>query len=318
MGSSSRPRGNDGVKSARWRRAARGVVGLGAVAILAALVRSRSAPRGPVLLVRALAPGASSKLPAGDEDRATALAVASSSPSDRAAILELMDYTTARLEARLSPLGTDFGDGEGEPVEQFRRAMAAQMPSFTAARELERGAWHAQDLAVRVASTCEGAEKDETCLSLWSSDDGPTELGRRARFLAWAASRAALVDLGTPESAEACARRLRERTRLDASTIALVLTLDDLALRPVPDRALLETAAHKLGRAMAANDIREASHLESFARATPTGRVAPWLVVPPTAVVVVPRLSAIARPEDLTQEIESAAAGAPLRWLHHP
>jgi hypothetical protein len=249
-----------------------------------------------------------------------ALAVASLSPDERRRVLELMEYTTARLEARLSPLGSDFADDEGEPIDQFRRAMAAYVPSFTAARELERGRWESRDLAVRVEATCTGAKLalGETCISLWDTEDGPKEIGHRARFLAWAASRAAVLDLGTPDRAAACASALREHAGAASSVIALVLTADDLALRAVPERPSLQEAARRLGRAMAASDVEDKLHLEAFANAVTEGPGVRWLTLSPTAIAVVPRLSAIARPDALASEIDSAAGNRAVRWLHHP
>ena len=231
-----------------------------------------------------------------------ALAASSLSPSDRRRMLEMIDYTTARLEAKLSPFGTDFD--EGDPVAQLRESLAPYLPSFTAARELERGAWQSADLAVRVAATCGDAHPaaDERCISLWDATDSPHDPGPRARFLAWAASHALVIELGTRERAEAHARALRTRATLATSTLALVLLDDDLALLPTPDRADLQAAAHRLGRAMAANGVRDTKDLEGFARAAGGGRVAPWLSVSRTQLVVIPRLSALGRRDELRRE----------------
>jgi hypothetical protein len=228
-----------------------------------------------------------------------------------------MDYTRARLEARLSPLGTDFEDSD--PIDELRRSLRPHMPAYTAARELERGVWASAELSVRAAPSCAAAHvaAGETCIAMWDPNDGPRDLGRRARFLAWAASHAVVADLGTRERAERCARALRTRTSLEASRVALVLMDDDLAFRPTPDRAELQEAARRLGELMAASGVRDAGDLEALAHATPAGRAVPWLEVPPTVVVVVPRLSAIADATGTKKEIEEAAAG-PIRWLHAP
>jgi hypothetical protein len=246
-----------------------------------------------------------------------ALAAASIAPDDRKRIVESMDYTRSRLEAQLSPLGTDFEDGD--PVLELRRSMQRHMPTFTAARELERGAWQSADLVVRIAPSCADAKPvaGETCIALWDVDDGPRDLGRRARFLAWAASHVAIVDLGTRERAEQCARALRVRASLEGSPVALVLMDDDLELRPNAERAELQDGARRLVRGMSASRARDADELEALTRPTPRERAVPWLHVPRTAVVVVPRLSAIADAAGLAKEVE-VAAGAPIRWLHAP
>jgi hypothetical protein len=275
--------------------------------------------KGPVLIVRR---DAGPTLPRSndDEDRAMALAVASIDPAERTRILDQMRYTTARLETRLSPLGTDFGDDDGDPVEAFRSAMAAHMASFTAARAFERGAWSAAGVSARVARSCADAEiaPGETCVPLWG-DEGASPLHvRRARFLAWAASQAAIVDLGTPAAADACARALRIRLADPSSTVALVLTEADLALRPLPEQEELREAARRLGIAMAANHIEDHQHLDAFARAAPKGRVAPWLDLTPTSVLVVPRLSALARTQEFAAAIEAAAGEVRIAWVRRP
>ena len=288
-------------------------IGRARAALLVAVVASsvgvavlrRPAPlgAGPVLVVRSITSDAPEPAASpGGEERAMALAAASLSPADRLRILEMIDFATARLEARLSPLGTDFE--EGDPVAQLRASLAPYQPAFTAARELERGAWQSADLAVRVGASCAAAKPapDEHCVTLRGPSHAPRDLEARARFLAWAVSHALVIDLGTRERAEARAQALRTRATLATSTIALVLLDDDLALRPTPDRADLQASANRLGRAMAGNDIHDTKDLEAFARGVEGAGVAPWLTVSRTQILVVPRLSALGRVDELRRE----------------
>lgn len=96
---------------------------------------------------------------------------------------------------------------------------------------------------------------------------------------------------------------------------------DDLAMRPTPDRAEIQEAARRLAIALASPDRARAStehdDLEALAEARVAIRATPWLTVPASAVVVVPRLSAMADVAGLTGEIE-AAAGPGARWIHAP
>ena len=300
---------------------------VGALAVSAAVLVSASSNRaarstGPVLVVRS-APSAQPDLRARDEheQRAMALAGASMSPGDRHQILETMDVARTRLEARLSPFGDDLEDGD--PLDELRLLLKPYVPTLTAARELERGRWQSADLDVRIAPSCAAATPaaGESCISLWDTRDGPPVLGRRARFVAWAAARAVVVDLGSRARAEQCAATLRSRTRLTSSTLGLVLLDDDLAMRPTPDRAEIQEAARRLAIALASPDRARAStehdDLEALAEARVAIRATPWLTVPPSAVVVVPRLSAMADVAGLTGEIE-AAAGPGARWIHAP
>ena len=269
-----------------------------AAAILVVLRRHRGGPTtGPVLVVRAVSGDAGAPPPRADsEERAMALAGASMSPAERRRVLELVEYATTRLEAKLSPLDTDFDDGD--PLAQLSAALAPFMPSFTASRELERGAWQSDDLAVRVAASCKAASlaQGERCVALWPTDAAPRDDGARARFLAWAVSHAKVVDLGTRERAERCARVLRDRAPLESLPIALVLLDDDLSLHPTAERAALQVAARRLGEAMAASGVHDTRGLAGFTRAPRDERVAPWLVLSRTEVLVIPRLSALSRP----------------------
>ena len=279
-----------------------------AVAAGVRLGRSRPVASGPVLVVRV---GGDASLPvqrADGEDRAMALAAAAMSSADRRRVLELVDYTTARLEARLSPLGTDFD--EGDPVAQLRASLAPFVPSFTASRELERGTWRSSELSVRAAASCADAQlgPGEQCLPLSEDPAGPPGVGAHARFLAWAASHAAIVELGTAERAQRCAAALRSGATQPSSAIALVLLDDDFALRPSPDRDALRAAASRLGRAMAANGIHDTKDLEAFAKAPIAERVAPWLVLSKSQVVVIPRLSALAQKLPIGSQAECRTA----------
>jgi hypothetical protein len=294
----------------------RALAAAAAIALLAAVAWLLLGRRdvAPGLAFRAVSRDAGSPND-GDEDRAMSLALASAPAPERRRIIELMDYTAARLETRLSPLGDDFGEGEGDPVEHFRKEMVRYAPSFTAARALVREAWSSPELEVRVVASCREAA-GVTCVALWGTSSDA--LAERARFLAWPASRAAVVDLGAREPALACAAQLREDVPIASSAIALVLTADDLALKEVPERRELKDAARRLGRAMAANEIEDKEHLEAFARAAPSGDAAAWLGAKPGYVVVVPRLSALVRVAELGTAIDARPACARGRWVHRP
>jgi hypothetical protein len=247
------------------------------------------------------------------------LALSSMSAGERARVLDVMSYATARLEARLAPWGEDLADDQGDAVAELKREMAVYMPSLTAARELDRGSWRSPDLEVRVAVSCAEAAPEDRCVPAWPLplDAGMGDGASRARFLAWAVTSPALVEFRDASALETSARQLRERTSLRASTLALVLTERDLALQPVAERAALQEAALRLGRAMAANGGRESTHLESLGRASPSGRVAPWLHLSPTELLVLPRLSAIAQRVAFVHEIEERSTGIVL-WARRP
>ncbi len=276
------------------------------------MLRARGAADAPA--------DASSAADDAREDRAMSLALASLTPTERRKILEGVRYTTARLEARLSPLGDDLGEDDGDPMALFRQGIARYSPALNAARALERGAWRAADVEVRAVASCAGAlvAPGEACVGLWVRAEGEPAMAERARFLAWAASRSGVLDLGARTNRDACADALRARATDDDGLLALVLGDDDLGLRPAPERPELEEAARKLGRAMAANRIADDGTLDAFARAAPSGSAAPWLTLGPSALLVVPRLSALVRQREVAGAVERAPACAGLTWTRRP
>ncbi len=303
-----------------------------------AMVLGLSRPRrtsplhGPVLLISQPSPSTSSAVAVAPpsagtgakdahEERAMALAGASMSAADRRRVLDTMHDVRARLASRLSPLGDDLGDGE--PLDELRGSLRPHLPAVTAARAFERGHWESAELSVRVAASCDDGGRrtaGETCVSLWDREDEPSDLARRARFLAWSVAGAAVIDLGTRARAEECAATLRQRTSLESSTLGLVLLDDDLAMRPTPDRPEIQEAAHDLAKAVEAEregPTADVTELEAVATATLAEPTATWLDMPATAVVIVPRLSAIADAKGFREEIE-VAAGAPIKWVHRP
>jgi hypothetical protein len=273
-----------------------------AAALLGVLgLRSRTgvAVEGPVLVVRSVSDGGAKRPPLrGDADeRAMTLAAASMAPADRQHVLELIDFATARLEAQLSPLGTDFDDGD--PVEQLRKSLQPYLAIFTAARELDRTAWANDDLEVRIATSCATAHvgAGEVCAPLRDPAGAPPppSIVKRARFLAWAMASARILDVGSKARAQQCAQTLRVRSTEALSPIALVLLADDLALRPASEPSELQAAATRLGRAIVVSGRQPPKDLEAFARVPRPEPVAPWLGIGEGQVLVIPRLSALGR-----------------------
>ncbi len=283
----------------RVRAAALGgaIVAAALLGVLGLRSRKAAAPEGPVLVVRARVDGTRPSLRADADERAMTIAAAAMGPSDRQHVLELIDFATARLEAQLSPLGTDFD--EGDPVEQLQRSLQPYLALFTAARELDRTAWASDEIEVRIAMSCAAAHvgKGETCAPLRDPAGAPPPSAqvKRARFLAWGMASARILDLGTKARAEACAKTLRIRSTEALSPIALVLLADDLALRPAADPSDLQAAATRLGRAIVVSGRQPPKDLEAFARVPRQEPVAPWLGVKDGQVLVIPRLSALGR-----------------------
>lgn len=266
---------------------------------------------GPVLIFRSTTTRAT---PAEDnDDVAMSLVVASLSLEDRGKLLGDLGYATARLEARLSPFADDLGDENTPPLDELRRELAPRMPTLNAARALTRPTWAGAGIEVRLAASCKEAGTDETCTHLWDEGDDSASL-RRARFVAWPVSRAAVLELGSVEELNACAAKLRPRATAAGSSVALVVTNAEPTAADVAEREQLRDAAKQLGRAMHANHLRNEHDLEALARPSPKRATLP-LRLGPTSLAVIPRLSSLAHAGGVTTEIESAC-GTSGRWIH--
>ena len=263
----------------------------------------------PVLVVE---PGAPKEEPPreGAKERAMALVVASLSPEERARAIEIMSYASARLEARASSIVDDFGD-DIDPMVELQKALAPYVPSITAARAFERGRFAGSDFTVTPALSCAAPPvPSASCVAAWKSSVRGAEepaVAERARFAAWPIAYATVADLGTVAARDRAARSLRAGTVTPNAMHSLVLTAEDLELTPLPGHEELEAAAKRLGIAMDANDLRESTQLEGFAHPAPAGRVARWLTLSKTELLVVPRLSTVARAGELRASITRAA-----------
>jgi hypothetical protein len=270
-------------------------------------------PEGPVVVVRSTTTGAPDD--GADDVVAMSLSVASLPPEDRVKLLSDLGYTTARLEARLSPVADDLGDEDVAPLDELRHELAPRMPTLNAARALTRRSWAGAGLEVRVAASCKEAGADETCVRLWDeSEENP--LLRRARFVTWSVARAAVLELGSVEEMSACAAKLRSRAIAAWSDVALVVTTAESSVAEVAEREELRNAAKQLGRAMHANHLRDERHLDALARESPKRTPLPFRLGP-TSLAVIPRLSSLAHRGGVTMEIESACGGRG-RWIHRP
>lgn len=222
-----------------------------------------------------------------------------------------MDYAATRIEGTLLPGAEDLG--EGDPVAELKRLMRRYLPALSAARSLVRGEWSAKDLSARAVADCRepSIAADETCVPLWGNEAE----GSRARFLAWAASSAAVFETDTPTE---CTAALRAHVLDESSAVALVLGEGDLRLASFAERESLREAANRLGRALgAANHQDDAMRIDAVGRAAaPEGRALPWLDASPQTLVIVPRLSALTRLGELNAAAESSPACRAPRWIH--
>jgi hypothetical protein len=201
---------------------------------------------------------------------------------------------------RAAPALFDLADDDaGTAPDPLRQAMP-DLPALTAAVNVLGAPWHAFGLSVTLGPTC--AVASPACVPLFTpAVDRDDALVRQGRALAWTLGNAAL--LRVPASSRAALlRSLRGMQTRPSGTIALVFD----APRGVVD-------AKELG--LLHDEAREALlHLGPGALQRPwlealVAARAEWALPIPLdsdEVLVIPRLSALARLQDFHSEVERA------------
>jgi hypothetical protein len=216
------------------------------------------------------------------------------------------------LDRRKNPLYTPLDDGEVRG--QVQILLARSRPARTAAAALAASRWHTADgdLAARAVARCAPAAR---CRSLTAGDTGDG-LARRLRFLVWPLGFALLVDGRDDVDAAAIADRLRSGPSAP-ERIALVLTAAELHRRRSDreTRAIVR-AATRVAKLATTAPPELVELLDGIAR-PPAGDQIAWLRLPPRAVLVVPRLGALATPDALLAEVRGRLTGHPaaIVWL---
>lgn len=249
---------------------------------------------------------------AGVDDRAMSVVITSLTDRGRRALAERLDYAAARLEAQLSPLDIDFGDGD--PIEELEDELRPYASSLIAARNLVRTSWRSGEFVLRWVTRCEDAQLDEgeRCAPVWTTEDAPSidpQLSR-ARFAAWTWGNAWHLRLPSADASARLATELRAHLGGPTSTIALVLLASDLDFRPRAERNIVTVAARRLGIAMAAHRRRESTSFDALGREPAASSPPVTTDFPDTDVLVIPRLSAVAKPQALRDELEPVLRSA--------
>jgi hypothetical protein len=198
----------------------------------------------------------------------------------------------------LFDLGLDEDAGALAP-DPLRQALP-DLPALTAAANVLGGPWGASGLSVQLAPAC--ADAASRCVRLFvPAAEREDALVRRGRALAWALGNAALLRLPASSRA-ALLRSLRGAQTGASSTIALVFgaprgALDEAELEPLREQARTAVAHVPAG-------APQRPWLEALG-AAPASWELP-LAFDPDEVLVVPRLSALARLQDFHSEIALA------------
>jgi hypothetical protein len=262
---------------------------------------SPSSPSSPVGAVRP--PGAT-------------LVLNSLSEAARIELARTLGRLAAALGRRRNPLFVPLDDGvERTLVETLLRDTG---PAFAVAGALSAERWASSegDLTVRGVRRC---APEAPCIHLGLPTER-SDLERRALFLAWPIGFAIVVRSTHPRDAIRIAAAVRD-SRSNDSHIALVLTGAELhSLRKSP--AATEIARNAAGVLLAGGDRNEAlaGILASIVNAASASDEVPWLTLPEGALLIVPRLGALATPDAFVQEVSALLdnAGGHVTWLMSP
>jgi hypothetical protein len=270
------------------------VAGLGATGLLSvAACRGGDANRGPRLRVHE----GSKPAPGTAEPPALWLALATLDATRRAALLDDLEAALSSAEARANPLLVDLMDDD--PGAVLRRNGPWLLPLCSAANALLAGRYEAPDgFAVEVLPVHAPVERGD--LPAW----GPLphdERARRARFLAWPASRCLLVEARTREVREAIESDLRQAAAEASSALALVITRTHC--RGQSDDPRLAHVLSRLARASrAAPDANSPLVLTMPAG---TDGLLPWVSLSDTDLLVVPKLGGLSPSARFASEVRA-------------
>ena len=262
--------------------------------------RPKAERTGPVLSIMSQ-PGVTAArrgIPSGS----IALALGGLPPEELAHVREhLTESTDAALRrlAMLFDLEAPDDDDAGPGPDPLLQALP-DLPALTAATNILGGPWSAPGLSVQLGPACETVAA--RCVPLFASavDRGDPRV-RHGLAAAWALGNAALLRV-PPSSRSARLQSLRAAQTRPSGTIALVFD----APRGALDEAELERLRAQARRALAQldPDAPKRPWLDALA-ATPARWELP-IALDVGEVLVVPRLSALARLQDFHAEVERA------------
>jgi hypothetical protein len=223
-------------------------------------------------------------------------------PEELPRLRETLAASNAAAVRTAAPALFDLvGSQSPDDADPLRRALP-DLPALTAASDLLGAPWSARDILVELGPAC--AQGTTRCVPLFSAP-ATDPLERRGRALAWALGNAAIL------RAPASTRPALIRALRAAPTVALVFDSTQGILDGAQFEQLQVEARRALGH-LPPNAAQRA-WLESLDRSD-----AHWaLPVPlgPDEVLVVPRLSALARLPRFESDLNAAGA---FEWIVRP
>ena len=246
--------------------------------------------------------------------RVVALALGGLPPEALPRLREYLAEATDGALRRAAPEAFELDDVA--PADSTLHNVLPNLPALTAAANMLGSPWEAPDISVKLGRACESAAA--RCVPLFpqlpappsASAESGDSLVRRGRALAWALDNAAL--LRVPASSRAAVlHALREAQSRPSGTLAMVFG----APRGKLDEAELDLLRGRARKSLAdiASDSPRRPLLDALA-ATQADWELP-VAIDGDELLVIPRLSAMARLRDFTSEVERAGA---FDWVVRP
>jgi hypothetical protein len=244
------------------------------------------------------------------------LVLNSLSEAARLDLAHALGRLAAALGRRRNPLFVPLDDGVERA--EAERLLTDLGPAFAAAGALSAGRWMSAegDLTVQGVSRC---PPGATCIPLGAAL-AQSQLEGRARFLAWPIGFAVVVWTPDARRMSRIATSVRA-SRAKDSRIALVVTAAELhSLRGSPAVAEIVRSATDVLRAGGDRNEALAPLLTSIADAESTSDEASWLRLPRGALLIIPRLGALATGDAFVREARALLdhAGGHVEWLLSP
>jgi hypothetical protein len=277
---------------------------LGFVGITGCSRRPSAERRGPFL---SISPREEKKVaPSAISSGSIALALGGLPPGELKRLRDALAQSSDAAVRRAAPALFDLGlsdDDAGPAVDPLRQALP-DLPALTAAANVASAPWSAPGISVRLGPDC-ATDTASRCVPLFApaADHEADPLIRQGRALAWTLANATLLRVSAASHA-ALLEALRRAQTGPSSTIALVFG----ASRGAIDEAELESLRDQARQALA--------HLPPGAPQRPwldaLGNAPATWELPVTfdaeEVLVIPRLSALARLQDFDSEVKLARA----------
>jgi hypothetical protein len=243
--------------------------------------------------------------PGGITPAAVSLALGSLPPGELTRLREHLQESTDSALRRAAPGLFDLDDAAPDPL----RPSLPDLPALTAAANLLGAPWNAPGISVQLGPACRvGATR---CVSVFGAAPAPEDaLVRRCRSLAWALGHAGLLR-AAPSARPGLLVSLRESQRRLAGTVAMVFD----APRGRLDEAELDRLRQEARRELEqlASDAPPRPWLEGLRAARPDWELP--IALDADEMLVVPRLSALARLQDFASEVERSGT---FEWIVRP